>query len=613
VAKAKSMADTKTQWILDLKDNMSSGIEHIDKELSQLRKDFKQFETNVDSLDAGGIPEVKNETKELGEVFTEASGSFSEMLGGLVTGDYASVTSGFQGITSGITAMRTASLAFIATPIGAAIAALAGIGLAVGAWANYNREAYKTNQIISQITQSEGELTSQIRTRALALQETFGGEWRENVEAAKSLAKSFGISYEEAFDTVEYGLIRGGNVNKEFMDSIREYPKLFEEGGFSAKDFIKTINAGYDLSIYQDKLPDAFKEFGLSVKEQTTASKAALENAFGKTFTNELFTGIKEGSITTREALLQISNQTEKTSLNAQQQAQLTADLFRGAGEDAGGFVEIMKAANVALGDTEQALTATQKHFGAMSELNQELEEAKANALESDGFMAFSANMEQLWTNIKIGWYNVVGFFTNGFSEITKHITSFIATFVQSFTILPMKAKEIFTNVLKEIGDVVSKIMEGANILKTLREDGVGAAWEAGKNWISGIAKEVGDIKKAAVDGAKDIGNTLGKAYMTNYKIANENEESKADAFRLQEDQKNKEGSGGVVTDTGSGVIPGLSGPGNGGGGKILNMELNITNHFNAANKSKMDIRQMADEIVGVVVDRLRDSSIAFG
>ena len=271
-----------------------------------------------------------------------------------------------------------------------------------------------------------------------------------------------------------------------------------------------------------------------------------------------------------------------------------------------------MEAANKALGDTEQALTATQKHFGALSDLNKELQEAKANALESDSFMAFSGKLELVWKQIQIWWYNLVGFFTDGFNNLNKHVSAFVATFIQSFIILPMKAKEIFTNVLGEIGDVVSKIMEGAGILKTLREEGVGAAFNAAKSWISGIGDEVADIKKAASDGAKDVGDTLGRLYAGNLGVLGDLDNAVAlDQKLKKQSEADAEANATGGTGTGSGVIAGLSGSGNGGGGKILNMELNITNHFNAANKSTMDIRQMADEIVGVIVDRLRDSSIA--
>jgi hypothetical protein len=43
------------------------------------------------------------------------------------------------------------------------------------------------------------------------------------------------------------------------------------------KDFQNLVNSGIDLAIYQDKLPDAIKEFALSVNEQTKGVSDALK------------------------------------------------------------------------------------------------------------------------------------------------------------------------------------------------------------------------------------------------------------------------------------------------------------------------------------------------
>jgi hypothetical protein len=51
---------------------------------------------------------------------------------------------------------------------------------------------------------------------------------------------------------------------------------------------------------------------------------------------SRLLKGIKDGSISVKQALSLISEEAKRIGLNAQQAQQLTADLFRGAGEDGG-------------------------------------------------------------------------------------------------------------------------------------------------------------------------------------------------------------------------------------------------------------------------------------
>lgn len=49
---------------------------------------------------------------------------------------------------------------------------------------------------------------------------------------------------------------------------------------------------------------------------------------------------------------------------------------------------------------------------------------------------------------------------------------------------------------------------------------------------------------------------------------------------------------------------------GAGGGGKSISMTINIKNYFDKIN-TKLDVRKVADEVAGVIADRLRDSAIA--
>jgi hypothetical protein len=76
-------------------------------------------------------------------------------LGGLATGDMKAVQEGLMGIRGSIVASSQAAWAF-ATPIGAFIVGLMGIGLATREWAKYNNEIAKTNILVNGITSLAG-------------------------------------------------------------------------------------------------------------------------------------------------------------------------------------------------------------------------------------------------------------------------------------------------------------------------------------------------------------------------------------------------------------------------------------------------------------------------
>ena len=197
--------------------------------------------------------EIKNEINGTNVSLQEARGHWNNLVNGLISGDLDSVSSGLKGIAGNIKGMTKAALTFIATPIGAAIAVLAGVAFGIKKWVDYNLEIEKTNQLIRDLTQETGTAVDVIRVRAEVLKKTFNVDINESVESAKSLVKSFGISYNEAFDIIENGAIRGKLKNGEFLDSLKEYPIQFKNAGFSAQDFADIVSTGIDLSIYSDK------------------------------------------------------------------------------------------------------------------------------------------------------------------------------------------------------------------------------------------------------------------------------------------------------------------------------------------------------------------------
>lgn len=354
----------------------------IGREIGNLKRQIKE---STDPADRKKLNEelvkakqhyadIKDELIDTNAVLDEAKGHFSTLFSGILSGDFKQVQSGLQGITGNIKGLTKAGLAFLATPIGIGIAALTGIAIATKQWVDFNLQIYESNKLVKELTQQTGDAVDAIRIRAEVLKDTFGIEFEESVNSAKSLVKGFGISYDEAFSLIEKSAIQGKTKNDEFFASIKEYPIQFKNAGYSAQDFIKIVNTGIDLSIYQDKLPDALKEANLAITEQTQATKDALVNAFGAVFTDDLLKKVSSGEITTKQALQTIAAESEKVNLNQQQQAQLTADLFKGAGEDAGGSLKIFEALNIALNEQQKPLTEAQQLTEQQLELNKELQ-----------------------------------------------------------------------------------------------------------------------------------------------------------------------------------------------------------------------------------------------
>ncbi|PQB08031.1 hypothetical protein BST83_13370 [Polaribacter filamentus] len=360
--------------VIDSLGGVGREIGKINKKLKETSDPAERKKLNAELTNTKKrYAEIKGEINDTNVSLEEAKGHFSNIFAGLLSGDIKQVQSGLQGIKGGLKGITKAALAFIATPIGIFLTALAGIGLAAKQWVDFNLQVFETNKLVKELTNTTGDSVDGIRIRAEVLRDTFEIDINKSIATAKSLVNSFGVSYDEAFNLIEKSAVRGKHKNEEFFASIEEYPIQFKNAGFSATEFINIVNTGIDLSIYKDKLPDALKEFTLAITEQTPAAKEAMSNAFGKKFTDQLFRDIKTGVKSPKEALQSIALEAQNIGLNAQQAQLLTADLFKGAGEDAGGALKIFESVNIALNGQQKPLTENQELTAKQLELNKEL------------------------------------------------------------------------------------------------------------------------------------------------------------------------------------------------------------------------------------------------
>lgn len=371
----------------------------------QKRSDFgKVLKSQIDEIDAS----MKEADASIGNFFRNVGdykNKFSEAFDQVLSGDTDAAIQTLDGSFKGLVA---SARAFIASPIGIAIAALAAIGLAAKAVWDYNEGLRENLTLTEQFTGATGASADAIRQQAQAMTDTFGGDFQENLNAAQKLVRAFGISYEEAFDQIAQGLANGGVANKEFFDTINEYPQLFAKAGYSAQEFINLTNTGFQQGLFSDKLVDGIKEADLALKEQTKTTRDALVNAFGSVWSDELLRRIKTGETTTKDALIEIANQAQETGLNQQQLYQLTADVFKGAGEDAGGAAKFFDILNESVGNLGEPLTETSKNFLALRDANVELQQAMDSALKSDSVLSFMATWDIAWVKIQTGFFEII-------------------------------------------------------------------------------------------------------------------------------------------------------------------------------------------------------------
>lgn len=342
---------------------------------------------------------------------------------------------------------------------------------------------------LQQLTGAQGEALDQMYVRVEAISKTFKDDYNEVIKSANVLMKEFGLSHEQAFDLVEKGYLSGANASGDMLEQIKEYSTQFAVSGASAEEFIGVLAKGEKAGIFSDKAADTVKEFGLRVREQTKATGEALDAAFGQGFTDKVFTGINNGSMTTMDALRLVSKEMNNTQIPASQLQTVIADVFGGAGEDAG--LPFIQSLHEVTGNIDDMIDSTNTLTSAqMDQLEAEKLLAEAQAELGETFSGTGATLSWFWTMLK----------TLGIGAIVAVIN---------------KVKGL-RDIAVGIGYAFSSI--GSSI---------GAAWDALME---------GDLS-GVKDAFKNMGSNSSKAYMEGY-LSNEVEAQRdREKLRQQEEQ----------------------------------------------------------------------------
>lgn len=489
------------------------GTDDYDEKKQELIKTLRELEERQGEY----REELGLTSKAMKETSLSAGGLRGNLTGiwdSLVSGDLQGAKEGISGLKDGMLGLGKATLSFLASPFGIILTGLAGLATGAKALFDYNKGLTELNYKLESLGVSAKEL-SKVRSEILATAKTFDKDFNDLAEKANSLAKSYDISISEANKLIAKGLADGGAYNNEFLDSIGEYDEFFAKAGYSAQEFINIVNSGYDLGIYQDKLPDALKEADLALRENTASTRDALVNAFGASFSDDILNRVKTGEITTKTALEEIALKAQESNLSQQQYAQLTADVFKGAGEDAGGAARLFEALGTA---AKKNLGEAGKSYDALREANERLNKAQAELFEIKSF-------GDIWTGIKTASLNALSAILEYVADLKEDTQPLIdllgivfvgtwqtikTTVVSSFDIITGVVKSFFayfSGVVQFWKKILQGDFKGAFIALA---DGIGNAFKHIGNIFINLYNNAIKLVQGIIDAASPLLETLG-------------------------------------------------------------------------------------------------------
>lgn len=443
----------------EMRENTAAG-KKLEAETRAIYEEMKRLQaaTGAHQLNVGNYREAGDAVAEYGEKLKATLGlnsNFGEAL--LALGrNSGEAKSALEGLKGGFAALGKTMLTLATNPVFLAIAGVAAAGAAFKWWYDYNSGLVEATRLTQQFTQLTGSALKDLRDEISGISDTFGTDFRETLQATNSVAKQFGISYEQAVDVIRKGFVAGANANGEFIDTLKEYPAYFKEAGISASDFVAIIAKSNQEGIFSDKGVDAIKEGNLRLREMTAATASALEGI--GISSKKVQEDLQSGAKTTWQVMQEVSQKLSELPESSSKVGTAIADIFGGPGEDAGlQYLTMLKDIKGGIDDVIVKQGDMSKSLLEVNNAATECKKAFNNLFDSTGgdFETFTNRLKtglyDTLTGILITIKEVGAWWKNTFNTMNNALGGFLSSAIKkiaetnSFLAPIVKAYEYFT------------------------------------------------------------------------------------------------------------------------------------------------------------------------
>ena len=267
-----------------------------------------------------------------------------------------------MGINANITELLTSKTARMSAGIGALIG---GLGLATSEWIKYNKALSQQTQITTVTTGLKGDNASAMTDRARALVDTYGGDFREIINAANTLMTQFGKSGDEAMELIRkgmQGMIQGDGPK--LLSMIQQYAPSFRDAGISASQLVAIIHNS-EGGIFTDQNMNAIVMGIKNIRLMTNSTREALAKLGidGQKMSEQL----NNGTMTIFEALKKVTSAIQGVDSSSQAAGEVMQQVFGRQGAAAGTKL------GEAIATLNTNLEETRKQTGELGEANDEL------------------------------------------------------------------------------------------------------------------------------------------------------------------------------------------------------------------------------------------------
>lgn len=429
----------------------------------------------------------------------------------------------FANMGSSIKTFGTTLMGLMSNPVFLAIAGIAGAGLAIKWFVDYNNGLAEATRLTREFTGYAGDDLTLMRNKIQATADVMDKDFKETLQSADTLMAHFHITGEEAMDIINKGFASGADVNGDMLQKVQQMAPAFHDAGISADEMMAIISQTRS-GIFSDQGLEAIKQGSARIREMSSTTQKALEGI--GIDAEKMEEQLRSGQLSTFQAVQQVSAKLKELPDNAKEVGEAMTAVFGRQGKFASQeMIESLATMSTSLAD----VTAKTGEYGELLLENINTEEELDNVTSAIFDMtnkgweeakqkAIIYAKKALVAVVK-GLLDCVNWFIRLYNQsliVRAGVQYIILGFKQLWNAVKFVIGVIITG-FKNIGRMIEAWVKAFNY--------AGQAIKGVAEGIAGIFKGIWDmdtdeilnaldkIKSSAVDGAKNIVGAFGDAW----------------------------------------------------------------------------------------------------
>lgn len=557
-AKTKVLKDERrllqkeTQNEIRLQTQEQGSLRQLRAELSNLTKQYDSLsKAERENVNVGGklknqINQVTTEIKAAEEgtqrYYRNVGNYQNAILGAIgINGRFGqSITNiinmegGVKGAMAGMEASAKAFgrtlMGLMTNPVFLAIAGIAGAGVAIKWFYDYNMGIEQALRLTREFTGLAGSDLANLRAEIAATAETYGKDYKQVLEAVDMLMANYGKTGKEAIDIINAGFQSGADLNGDMLGKMQQYGASLHDAGIEADQLVALIQQTRS-GIFTDQGLDAIRMGSTRLREMSATTSKALQQI--GIDVGEMQRKLANGTMETFDGLQMVAKKLQELPRNSKEYGEVITQVFGRQGRFAAQeMIEGLAGINTSLEDLKKTTGEYGELTDELRDKEKELQSAMADVF-GNGESGFESLTLQAKIYVKEGLISIVKAMSSWVSWIKKTWNEndiLRAALTGVITTLHLLAKVAWT----PFALLVNGVKTAINVLNVL-SNALKVIWQNIQTTFNGLADIFQGIKdfsptevlkgiektaKGAWGTVKAFGEGVGNAFATGFNSA---------------------------------------------------------------------------------------------